>query len=370
MKFLNCTLPEVKACFGQRKIIFFGRGSWLSMVNYTELMDLQGQFAYIIDNNPVEKGQLGDIILDVYAPVKLLDESDCIVVLTSPVYMYDMYCQLEQMHLSDEIECYAFPFMQMITSNKTDERLLTKVVNKRNKPRIPKLIHSFWFSGDEKPEAYQKCVSTWARKLSGYEIKEWNMDNYDWHKHPFVERSIELQAWAFAADFARLDVLYEYGGIYLDMDVEMFKPFDDLLGNEAIFSFSNNILIDLAVVGAQKSNFIIQKLLKIYDSVPLPQEQKDFSGLFQPALLRSVLAEQGIRMDGSLQMIDGATVFPMEFFMPQDVVLYREYKRTENTYCVHYDNFGWSFDAINKKVKKKHDNSLLWNLLNNAENTD
>lgn len=363
LRFQNCALSKVKECFGQKRIIFFGKGSWLSMVNHTELMELQKQFVYIIDNNPSGQGKLGDVILNVYTPDKLMEESECIVVLTSPVYMYDMYCQLEQMHLSDRIECYAFPFMQLVAVKQLDDSLLLRVIDRTKKSQIPKIIHSFWFSGDEKPEEYQKCVDTWAENLSEYEIIEWNLNNYNWHKHPFVERAIELKAWAFASDFARLDVLSDYGGIYLDMDVEVFKPFNDLLGNEAIFSFANNVLIDLAVVGAKKHNFIIQKLLKIYDIISQPQERKDFTRLFQPALVRPTLAEQGIRMDGSLQVVDGATVFPMEFFMPQDVVLYNEYERTEHTYCVHHDNFGWSIDTNNKQKKKKHDNNLLWNHL-------
>ena len=363
MKLLNCTLYEAEKCFGQKKIIFFGRGSWLGMVDYTNLMKFRKQFAYIIDNNCGGQEQLGDAVLDVYKPEKLKSEYECIVILVSPVYMYEMYCQLEHMQLSDEIECYAFPFMQMVTSNKTDDILLNKVINREKKAKIPKIIHGFWFSGDKKPEAYQKCVDTWKRNLPEYEIIEWNMDNYDWHKHPFVERAIELKAWAFASDFARLDVLYNYGGIYLDMDVEVFKSFDDLLGNDALFSFGNNVLIDLAVVGSKKHNQIIRHLLEKYDSIPLPQERKDYVGLFQPALVRPILAAQGVRMDGSLQIIDGATIFPTEFFMPKDVVLYRDYERTEHTYCVHYDNFGWSFDANNKNEKKRHDNNLLWSMI-------
>ena len=363
MKLLNCSLDEAKTIFENKRIVFFGKGSWLQMVNYTPLMSLKDKFQYVVDNNFGGNERLADVCLKVYSPEKLREESDCVVILTSPVYMYDMYMQLLQMELSERIECYAFPFMQFVSKYDIDENILSEVIDCKKNTQIPKLIHSFWFSGDRKPEAYQRCIDTWQEKLSGYEIIEWNMNNYDWHKHPFVERAIELKAWAFASDFARLDVLYNYGGIYLDMDVEVFKPFDDLLGNEAIFSFGNNVLIDLAVVGSQKNNQIIQKLLKRYDSIPLPHERKDYVGLFQPALVRPIFAEQGIRMDGKLQVINGATIFPTDFFMPQDVILYGDYERSEYTYCVHYDNFGWSFGENNKKEKKKRDNNLLWDMI-------
>jgi hypothetical protein len=348
-----------------RKIIFFGCGSWLEMVNYTELILLRNQFAYIVDNDLNGNNRLNNLKLDIYLPKKILEETNCVIIISSPIYMYDMYCQLKTMNLSDEIHCYAFPFMQMISEICIDKLLLDKVVNIQKKPKIPKIIHCFWFSGDPKPKEYQRCIDTWEKCLLDYEIKEWNMDNYDWHKHPFLERAIETEAWAFAADFARLDVLNEFGGIYLDMDVEMLRPFDELLGNEAILSFSNNVSIDLAVLGAEKENSIIQSMLEIYDRIPLPVSRKEFVPLFQPALVRPILAEKGIKMDGSLQVIEGATVFPSVFFMPQDVILYSEYEITDYTYCIHYDLFGWSFEADNKRKKKIRDNNLLWNLIEN-----
>lgn len=363
MKFFNCSLQEIKERFKNRRIIFFGSGSWLEMVRHTELMLLQDQFAYIIDNNPNQNTRMKNLQLDVYAPQKLHDETDCIVIISSPVYMYDMYCQLKEMDLSDSIHCYAFPFMQMITEPQIDGELFEKTVNLKRIPKIPKIIHSFWFSGEPKPAEYQNCIDTWAKQLQDYEIIEWNMDNYNWHKHPLLERAIEVKAWAFASDYARLDVLNEYGGIYLDMDVEVFKPFDDLLGNEALLAFGNNVLIDLAVLGAQKENKVIQSMLAIYDAISVPADRKGFVPLFQPALVRETLVKQGIKMNGALQVVKGATAFPTSFFMPQDVILYKDYEITEHTYCVHYDNFGWSFGGDNKREKKIRDNNLLWSLV-------
>lgn len=363
MKFLNCSLHEVRECFKNHKIIFFGSGSWLEMINYTELMSLRNNFAYIVDNNPDKNGRFESLQLKIYSPEKIKEEIECIVIITSTVYMYDMYCQLDAMNLNDKIHCYAFPFMQMVTKNHMDKQIFMEAVNLKKKPRIPKIIHSFWFSGEQKPIEYQKCVDTWGKYFTDYEIIEWNLDNYNWHKHPFLERAIELKAWAFATDFARLDVLNEYGGVYLDMDVEVFKSFDELLGNEAILSFGSNVFIDLAVLGAGRGNKIIQSMLRLYDKVPLPIDRKGFIPLLQPALVRPVLAEKGIKMDGNLQIIDGATVFPCSFFMPQDMILYKEYEKTEYTYCVHYDNFGWSFDTDNKRAKKIRDNNLLWKMI-------
>ena len=254
MRLLNCGLHEIKEKFGDRKIIFFGCGSWLSAIKHTEFESLKHNFAYAVDNdNSIDSFSLGDdICLKVFLPERLKEETECIVVLTSPVYSYEMYRQLETMHLADGIICYVFAFMQMVTPDYEDKAMLEYIFDNSRTPQIPQTIHSFWFSGEKKPDSYQRCVDSWYRKLDGYEIIEWNMDNYNYHKHPFLERAIELGAWAFAADYARLDVLYEQGGIYLDMDVEVFKSFDNLLANDAILSFSNHVMVDLAVAGAKK----------------------------------------------------------------------------------------------------------------------
>lgn len=360
MKFKNCRLDEAYKFFGDKKIIFFGKGRWIKNVEFTALEALKDRYECVVDNNPTGEVEISGKRLPVHSPDFLIDLKNVIVILTSPIYMYDMFIQLEEMKLNDSIECYAFPFMQLISDPKNGEIIEYRDIKEQY---IPKIIHSFWFSGDSKPKTYQKCRDTWDIHLNDYKIIEWNMDNYDWHKNCFLERAIECQAWAFATDYARLDVLNEYGGIYLDMDVEVIKNFDDLLGNEGIFAFSNNVSVDLAVLGAKRENKIIKQLLKLYENVELPKEKKYFSDFFQPSFIRKTLVENGIEMNGKMQKVDGGTVFPREFFMPQDFILFEQAIITDNTYCIHYDNFGWSNDKDNKREKKIRDNRKLWELL-------
>lgn len=203
MRFINCGLNEIDKCLGKNRIVFFGCGSWLRSVEYTELMNLRDGFLYVIDNNPKGNVQLEDIDLEVYLPEKIKEERECDIILTSPVYMYDMYRQLMDMELPDSVRCMSFPFMVMDTPDDADERLLAEVINADCIQQIPKIIHSFWFSGDKKPRPYQKCIDSWYKVLPDYKIIEWNTENYDWHKHPFVEKAIELNAWAFAVSNKR-----------------------------------------------------------------------------------------------------------------------------------------------------------------------
>ena len=252
--------------------------------------------------------------------------------------------------------------MQLVSNKTLDENEVKKYMS-LDAQQIPRKIHSFWFSGDEKPDSYQRCLDTWYETLSDYEIIEWNQNNYDCHKHPFLKKAIEVGAWAFASDYARLDVLNTYGGIYLDMDVEVFKTFDSLLCNEGILAYSNNIQVDLAVMGSKKNNPLLQEMLHLYDKCDIPATREEFSAFFQPSFVKPVLYKKGVKMDGSLQQIEGATIFPKEFFMPQDHVLFFPYERKEYTFCNHLDNFGWSFSGKNKREKKIEDNRKLWKML-------
>ena len=90
---------------------------------------------------------------------------------------------------------------------------------------IPKVIHYCWFGGGKLDELSQRCLESWKEKLPDYEIKEWNESNFDIKINKFVNEAYEKKYWAFVSDYARLWVVYNYGGIYLDTDVEVLNHF-------------------------------------------------------------------------------------------------------------------------------------------------
>lgn len=94
---------------------------------------------------------------------------------------------------------------------------------------IPRIIHYCWFGGNKLPELAIKCISSWKIYFPDYEIKEWNETNYDVHKIPYISQAYDAKKYAFVSDYARFDILYQYGGIYFDTDVEVIKPFDQIL---------------------------------------------------------------------------------------------------------------------------------------------
>ena len=130
---------------------------------------------------------------------------------------------------------------------------------------IPKKIHYIWFGGKAKPAHIEATVASWKTVLPDYEILEWNEENIDITMHPWMERMHHEGKYAFASDWARLYILREHGGIYLDTDVEVKKPFDPFLGNGMFWGFEYNCYLATCVTGSRAGHPLLDKLLAEYD---------------------------------------------------------------------------------------------------------
>jgi mannosyltransferase OCH1-like enzyme len=125
---------------------------------------------------------------------------------------------------------------------------------------IPKIIHYCWLSGDAVPEILQTHMKSWQEKLPGYEFILWNFDRFDVNSSLWVKQAFAAKKYASAADVIRLFAVYHHGGIYLDMDVEVIKPFDDLLGNGIMLAYENNKskTIEAGCFGSEKGHPFIK----------------------------------------------------------------------------------------------------------------
>ena len=202
---------------------------------------------------------------------------------------------------------------------------------------IPKTIHYCWFGHGKLNEKAKKCISSWKKYCPDYQIIEWNEDNYDVNQNEYTSYLYRERKFAFLSDYVRLQKVYEHGGLYFDVDVEVIKSFDDLLNESAFFGFETDEYINTGLgFGAEKGNPIVRKMLDEY--IPFLDGRHGYKGC--PLLNTKALESFGLIRNGNMQRLQNGTVFPIDYFNPYDDptgVL----NVTSNTYSIHWYAKSW-----------------------------
>lgn len=226
------------------------------------------------------------------------------------------------------------------------------VINSEKEYQIPKIIHYFWIGGNPKPKSVKECIESWKRFCPDFEIKEWNESNYDIHKHPYMEKAYREKQWAFVSDYGRLDVLYQYGGIYLDTDVEVLRDLSPFCEYKAYIGFENQHYVnDGQGIGCVAQLPIVKEMMQCYDgNEPYFYENDEEHYVASPELCTKVLLRHGLIPDGARQRVDDMEILPVDYFCPLN---YDTGKLviTENTYSIHH--FDGSWHGKNAKLYQK-----------------
>ena len=184
---------------------------------------------------------------------------------------------------------------------------------------IPKIIHYCWFGGGPISEADRKCMESWKKYCPDYKIIEWNEQNFEISANRYAQQAYEAKKYAFVSDYARLAVVYEYGGIYLDTDVELVRPLDELLELPGFMGFQNNNEVATGLgFGACKGNPVVQALLRDYDALDFIKADGSVDLTPCPERNTKVLQTLGVRVDGTRQSIAEMEIFPAEYFCPME----------------------------------------------------
>lgn len=217
---------------------------------------------------------------------------------------------------------------------------------------IPKKIHYCWFGRNSKPKLAEKCIKSWKKFCPDYEIVEWNEDNYDYLKSDFMREAYEAKKWGFVPDYARLDIIYNYGGLYLDTDVEIVKPMDPLLEYKGFMGFESNDYLALGLgFGAEAGNEIIKTLRNSYESRHFIMHDGSLDQTPSPRNDSKVLKDMGIELNGNMQEKDGFIFLPPEYLNP---ISFGDTTIRENTYSIHWFAASW----CDEEEKKKQEASI------------
>lgn len=216
---------------------------------------------------------------------------------------------------------------------------------------IPRLIHYCWFGGKPMPSLAKRCIRSWNKNLHGYKLMLWNENSFDIESHPYTNEAFQAKKWAFITDYVRLYALYNYGGIYLDSDVEILKPIDRFLNHSAFSSFESPFHIPTGLMAATKHNYWIKVLLEYYEN----RHFFDKDGIANLTANTEVITQIskdyfGLRIDNSYQVLKGDVhIYPSDYFCPMNWQLGKIEVKLD-TYAIHHFSGSW----IEEKEKIKY----------------
>ncbi len=220
--------------------------------------------------------------------------------------------------------------------------------------KIPKVIHYCWFGGNPLPDLAVKCIESWKKMCPDYEIKEWNEKNIDINKlNVYVRQAYANKKWAFVSDYIRLYIVYNYGGVYLDTDVELLKPIDQLLEHDGFFASEDNKVINTGLgFGASKKNEIVKIIMDDYDNIPFILKNGTLD--IEPCTIRNTKALNNILLSfkdrTKINIYKDNYFYPKEYFCPMDNVT-KKINITKSTFSIHYFSGSWLGDKAKKMNK-------------------
>ena len=213
---------------------------------------------------------------------------------------------------------------------------------------IPKVIHYCWFGKGEMPALAKKCIKSWKKYCPEYKIVCHNEDTFDIDRNRYAKEAYMCGKWAFVSDYARLKVLYDEGGIYLDTDVELIKTLDELIEESGYMGFDDDGVISTGLgFACEKGNELIGALLADYDDISfiLPDGTYDLTPC--PERNTKVMQNLGFDIENQNQLFMGIQMLPEDYLCPMKYYTGRKII-TENTYSIHHFCASW----ISKTAKR------------------
>lgn len=237
---------------------------------------------------------------------------------------------------------------------------------------IPKIIHYCWFGKNKKPHLANKCIKSWKKFFSGYQIIEWNEDNYDIQRAPlFVRQAYAAKKWAFVSDYVRFDVVYRIGGVYFDTDVEVIKSMTDLLTSNGYVGCEidggENSFIRLNPglgMAFEPSNILCKEILDTFKSDVFITNDGEYNYKTIVDRTTEVFYRYGLKNIGDKQLIKGICVYPKEYFAPIDCVS-GEMNSTDETRSIHWWDASWRTEKRKASILNRYLRTRVRKILGN-----
>lgn len=357
VKLCNCSFEVFNSRLKNKKLYCFGYGDQAkTFFTRHKNSDIAKRLVNIVDNNPDKVGETVEVngrrlkTLSFTEFLKAVDKNT--LMLITSIYCVDILAQLDMESRLDALETYINLFIDSVCE-KSDFAF-----TKRDMPKIPKKIHYCWFGGKPISPELQSYMKTWRYYCPDYEIIRWDESNYDVTKNEYMWQAYEAKKWGFVPDYARLDIIYEHGGIYLDTDVEVIQSLDDLLNDEMFCGFEQSGCINFGNgFGAVKDNVLIRELREAYNQVQFLKS--DGSLNITPCVYyqEPVLERFHVQFNGKYQKRNGVVIYPSEVLDAQNHWS-KKVNLTEKTRSLHHYASSWwensQMDAAATKLRQNY----------------
>lgn len=231
--------------------------------------------------------------------------------------------------------------------------------------QIPKVIHYCWFGGAPIPEQYKIWMDSWHKYCPDYDIVEWNESNYDITKNTYMHQAYENRKWGFVPDYARLDIIYNHGGIYLDTDVELVQSLEELLYQKGFAGFEDDKSVALGLgFGAVKGLPIIKSMMESYENMKFVNQDGSLNIVASPYIQTQVLMKHGLHADGEYQIVEDLTIYPEKMLSGKNWIT-RRVALQPYTRAIHHYAGSWldkkdreNAEQFDKEMSLYHPSSL------------
>ena len=225
---------------------------------------------------------------------------------------------------------------------------------------IPKKIHFCWFGGKDIPTEYLKYIESWKKFMPDYEIVRWDESNFNVNGIDFTKEAYSVGKFAYVSDYARLKILYENGGVYLDTDVEIIKSFDDILARGAFMAIEKNsnakhnepLNVNVGLgFAVEPKNPIIREALDFYESHHYIYPDGHMEQITIVRIVTDILIKHGLSRSDVPVCIEGITIYPWDYFCPVEF-LSSKLEITDNTRTIHHYSASWMSWTDKLKMRK------------------
>lgn len=353
LKISNMGPIEFKKYIHEKKIYIWGAGRALE--SCIDIYCRENEIKGIIDNNKTLWGTVysyNNQEVLIKSPEAFFEEiqdkalfKDCVLMISSPFYAADIVEELDNIPQLDGLEC----FLQVLIRNTKESVERFEFTQGENK--IPKKIHYIWVGNKPLPDKYEKNIDSWKKYNPDFEIIRWDESNYDFTTCDYVREAFCAKEWSFVSNYARLDIVYQHGGIYLDTDVEVIHNLEVLLKDEVFLNMGCADRINMGCgFGAIAGHSMIDDMKKRFENshfwLKEKAEKKPFHTFVHP-----ITEKYGFKIENRYQKKSGIALYPCEVMSPLTIGEMSDFF-SEKTVSIHHEEGNWKTDNEKRGLEK------------------